>query len=231
MVGPSKDAGPGPAPSPTATRLPEQGHVAIVGGRASVIRGRVVDESGQGLAGVRVEGIRPTGTAAAVAISGPNGVFALAVPGGETRLDAYAPGLKLVRSSVPSGAAGRGAGRSRVLLVMGVAADIQNIVVTEGRVLRVRPQDSIDPEYSPPAPVKAWLLFAYGICAQTRPMTRAQKRALKKYWYLDVLRREPPNPASIAGGNCSPPSLYDQSLLRVTAGFGSLVGLDGPPPE
>jgi hypothetical protein len=228
-VGPSKDAGAGAAVP--ATRPPEQGHVAIVGGRASVIRGRVVDETGQGLAGIRVEGIRPTGTAAAVAISGPNGVFALAVPGGETRLDAYAPGLKLVRSSVPTAAAGRGAGRARVVLVMGVAADIQNIVVTAGRVLRVRPQDSIDPEYSPPAPVKAWLLYAYGICAQTKPMTRAQKQALKKYWYLDVLRRDPPNPASIAGGNCSPPSLYDQPSLRVTAGFGSLVDFVGPPPE
>jgi hypothetical protein len=225
LVGPSPTGGGTPAP----VKAPVEGHVAVQGGRASVIRGRVIDESGQGLAGVRVEGIRATGTVAAVAISGPNGVFTLAVPGGETRLHAYAPGLKLVRSVVP--ADGKASGRGRVVLVMGIAADIQNIVVTSGRVLRVSPQDSIDPEYTPPAPVKAWLLFAYGICAQSKPMTRAQKQVLKKYWYLDVLRSEPPNQAAIAGGNCSPPSLYDMPSLRVTAGFGSLVGFDGPPPE
>ena len=204
---------------------------------AALVHGRVVDESGRGLAGVRVDGLRATewsrddqgefrarGVVVSSALSGADGVFVLALPAGDTQLQARAPGLKLVRSSVrPSERPGR---TGHAALVMGIDAEVQSIVIRDGHTLRVRIEDSIDPEYTPPAAVRAWLQFAYGICSATTPLAAGQKRALRRYWYLDVLRREPPNPASISATDCVPAPSYDPTPLTARAGYGAIAGFD-----
>jgi hypothetical protein len=151
-----------------------------------VLRGRAVDESGGGLAGVRLEAARESGAIIATVFSSADGTFALGLPGGRFQLRASAPGLNAVRSAHQGG---------RLVVVMAIAAEAQALTITDGRMFSVRPGDSIDPEYTPPAPVRALLRFAYGICASATPMRARDKLALKKYWYLDVLRRNPPNPA------------------------------------
>jgi hypothetical protein len=196
-----------PNPVDTASTQPA---ARIDAPRAFVVRGRVVDETGVGLEGVRLEAARETGAVIATVFSGGDGTFAVAVPGGQSRLRASAPGFDPVRSARQNG---------RLVVVMAIAAEAQRITITEGRVFRVRPGDSIDPEYTPPAPVKALLRFAYGICPAATPLRAADRRALKKYWYLDVLRREPPNPATISTVVCTPPTAYQPtSAPRSTIG-------------
>jgi carboxypeptidase family protein len=173
----------------------------ISAGGASVFRGRVVDEAGGGLAGVRVEAVRASGAIVSTVFSTAGGQFALVVPGGEFGLRASAPGLKAVKSADQQG---------RLVVVMGIDAEVQTLSITTGRTLSFRPSDSIDPEYTPPAPVRAWLRFAYGICPTATPLKWYEKQNLKKYWYLDVLRKEPPNPATISTVTCTPPSAADQ---------------------
>jgi hypothetical protein len=228
------------------TALPEGGATTTTAAQAKMpvirsarmilIRGRVIDEGGQGLAGVRVdavraveivsrpEGPRAIGRPIATAISGSGGIFTVVIPAGDTQIQARAPGLAVVGSAVQ-----RENGRVRAdrpVLVMGVVAEAQDVIVTNGRVLRVRLQDSIDPEYTPPAALRAWLLFAYGICPATQPLRAREKQALKKYWYLDVLRREPPNPASVSTTGCVPAYLADHALLTVRIGLGSAEQFD-----
>jgi hypothetical protein len=194
----------------------------IEAGRAEVQRGRVVDETGSGLAGVRLEAVRGSGAVASTTFSGEGGRFALVVPGGSYGLRASAPGLE-----------GKSGDRKEegVVVVMGIAAEVQTISVTQGHTLSFRPSDSIDPEYSPPAPVRAWLQFAYGLCPSSFPLRAHEKRALKKYWYLDVLRREPPNPATISTVTCSPPSAMDRLPRGQTSvhGFEIWEETAGPP--
>jgi hypothetical protein len=172
-----------------------------------VLRGRVVDETGVGLTGVRLEAARDTGAVLATVFSGADGSFALAVPGGRFRLRATAPGLSAVRSAHQNG---------RLVVVMAIAAEAQPLTITDGRVFSVRPGDSIDPEFTPPAPVRALLRFAYGICNTATPMKARDKQALKKYWYLEVLRRSPPNPATISTVACTAPSAYQPGSLPGT---------------
>jgi hypothetical protein len=174
--------------------------------QAYVIRGRVVDEAGGGLEGVRVENVRPTGAVITTVISGAGGQFALLVPGGESRIRTSAPGLEATRSARQDG---------RLVVVMSIAAEAQRISVTTGRILSFRPGDSVDPEYLPPAPVRAWLQYAYGICQTPGPLRSYEKQNMKKYWYLDVLRRAPPNPASVSGTGCVPPSQYQMPRGQV----------------
>jgi hypothetical protein len=224
--------------APPAGAAPREGAgvPAIRARGAAVIQGRVVDESGQGLAGVRVDGARATdvrwsdqgmqasGVVVSSALSGRDGTFTLVIPGGDTQLQARAPGLVLARSAlqpprIPGGA-------DRHVLIMAVDAAAQSIVVSQGHLLRVRLADSIDPEYTPPAAVRAWLQVAHGICPASGPLTEAQKQTLKKYWYLEVLRNEPPNPASISAGSCVPPWAYGGVSLAARAGFGAVQGLE-----
>jgi hypothetical protein len=227
-----------PLPEPGApVAAPERETPVIRTTRAILVRGHVLDESGNGLAGVRVdavraldwsqrpEGMRATGLRIATAITGAGGVFVLAIPGGDTQLQASAPGLQLVRSAVRRD---KGVARAdRPVLVMGINAAVQDVIVTDGRVLRVRLQDSIDPEFSPPAAVRAWLLFAYGICATGQPFRAHEKQALKKYWYLEVLRREPPNPATVSTTSCVPATQYERASLGTRIGLGATDGIDG----
>jgi hypothetical protein len=42
--------------------------------------------------------------------------------------------------------------------------------------------------------------------------------ALKKYWYLDVLRSEPPNPATVSSASCTSPSDYRLPPGQATVG-------------
>ena len=188
-----------PLPPVVTGATPDAPAARINAPRAYIVRGRVVDESGAGLEGVRLEAYRETGIVVATSFSSADGGFAIVVPGGKSQLRASAPGLFTARSVQQS---------KRLLLVMAIAADLQRLTFTSGRVLSFRPSDSIDPEYTPPAPVRTWLQFTYGICPASAPLKASEKRALKKYWYLDVLRREPPNPASISTINCTPPTSY-----------------------
>jgi hypothetical protein len=85
------------------------------------------------------------------------------------------------------------------MLVMGIDAAPQEVTFAErGHVLRFRLDDSVDPEYYPPPQVRLWLCVSYGIRVSSKPLTATQRRQMKRYWYLDVLRREPPNPAKSA---------------------------------
>ena len=113
-------------------------------------------------------------------------------------------------------------------MVMTVATEVQQLTITPGRVLRFRPADSIDPEYTPPTAVKAWLQYAYGICPSA-PLTWYEKRALKKYWYLDVLRSEPPNPASVSTTSCTTPSAYQPTSVPQASVGGFDIWLDAVP--
>ncbi len=176
--------------------------------RGFVLRGRVVDETGVGLDGIRLEAVRESGAPIATVWSGADGTFAVAVPGGRTRLRATAPGFRSARSAYQGG---------RLVVVMAIAAEAQQMTITEGRVFTVRPGDSIDPEYTPPAPVRALLRFAYGICTSASPLRARERRALKKYWYLDVLRREAPNPASVSSVTCTSPTAYQPGSFPSTA--------------
>jgi hypothetical protein len=176
--------------------------------RASIVRGRVVDESGAALPGVRLDVLRRTGSVASSILAGRGGEFALFLPGGESWVHPSAPGLRLVRT------ARNGA---NLILVMGISAELQSVTIG-GRTLTFRPQESIDPEYTPPAAVRALLAFAYGICPATAPLKAHEKAALKKYWYLDVLRAAPPNPASVSTASCVSPSQYELPPGQVAVG-------------
>jgi hypothetical protein len=167
--------------------------------RAFILRGRVVDETGAGIEGVRVEATRQAGAVLATAFSTTGGAFAMMVMGGETQLRVWAPGLKAVSSAFQ---------RGRLVVVMAVVVEPQVVTITTGHVLKIKPSESIDPKYTPPANVRAWLQYAYGICPSPTPLKAYEKRGLKEYWYLDVLRREPPNPATISTVTCMPPAAY-----------------------
>jgi hypothetical protein len=174
--------------------------VTLEAGGPRVIRGRVVDELGVGLRGVFIQALPASGALETATISDARGTFALPVPGGRCALAAQAPGLKLMSSQLD---------RGRLILVMTIAAEAQGLVVSDGHLLRFDLRDSIDPEYSPPAPVRAWLLQAYGICPNTSPLTIRQRQALRKYWYLDLLRQPPPSPATISTADCTPAHLHE----------------------
>jgi hypothetical protein len=166
--------------------------------RARVLRGRVVDEGGAPLAGVRVQVIRPSGTVATTAISDRAGRVVAPVVQGRAFVTAFAPGLKLKQ--------GTNAG-AELRLVMTIDSEPQTITVSDRHVIRFHLRDSVDPEYVPPAPVKAWLCWAYGIGLPDRPLTGEDRKTIKKYWWLDKLREEPPNPARVAlfaGGSGRP---------------------------
>jgi hypothetical protein len=174
--------------------------LTLEAGGPRVIRGRVVDELGVGLRGVFIEGRPASGALKTATLSDERGTFALPVPGGRCALAAHAPGLEVMSSQL---------NRGRLILVMTIAAETQRLVVSDGHLLRFDLRDSIDPEYSPPAPVRAWLLQAYGICPNTSPLTIRQRQALRKYWYLDVLRQPPPSPATISTADCTPAHLHE----------------------
>lgn len=203
-----------PAPPPIAA----SDGVPVVARGATVVRGRVVDETGAPLLGVRLDAVRPTGGLATTGFSGAGGVFAVTLPGGDFRLRPTAPGLVLSRSTQQG---------ERLVIIMTVDAEIQRLTITTGRVLQFRPSDSIDPEYTPPAVVKTWLRYAYGICPSA-PLTAAEKRTLRKYWYLDVLRSEPPNPATISTSTCTTPSAYQPTAVPQTGTVGGFdIWLEG----
>jgi hypothetical protein len=204
-------AQPAPAAQPAAV---------IESPRALIVRGKVIDQVGDGLAGVRIQAERAGGQAVSTTFSGAGGAFAIAVPGGVSHLRVLAPGLRMLESSQL---------RGRVVVVMTVDAEPQQLSVNAGRMLTFRISDSIDPEYTPPAPVRAWLQFTYGVCASAGPLKARDRRRLKKYWYLDLLRREPPNPATISTSTCVSPG--DSATLggRITADFATMPSTQAGP--
>jgi hypothetical protein len=170
--------------------------LALAGAR--VIRGRVTDQTSTPLVAVRVEAVRADLTTAAVAFTDPRGQFALGLVGGRFQLRTVAPGLRVAKAARRD---------DRFEIVMEVDAQTEQVSVVEGHVLRFRLDRSLDPEIFPPAPVRAWLCFSYGIKVRSRAPTDVERKGIKKYWYLDVLRNPPPNPAKIAqwdAGSCSP---------------------------
>ena len=105
---PLRPAGAGDGANPEVAKITARG--------ATVFHGRVVDETGRGLQGVRVEAARATGAVTATVLSTTGGSFALVVPGGEFGLRASAPGLVALHSTQQEGL---------VVLVMTVAAEVQ----------------------------------------------------------------------------------------------------------
>jgi hypothetical protein len=202
-----------PLPAVAGSGPPDEKATRIRTPHAMVVRGRVIDETGAALAGVRLEAVRTAGAIAAVALAGQDGRFALVLPGGSFALRAVAPGLKTMKV---------GKEQEQVVVMMTIAVEPQTVQIYAGHVLKFRLEDSIDPEYAPPPTVRAWLAYTYGICPSTQPLTAGEKRGLKKYWYLDVLRREPPNPATVDSSNCVPPGMWEQASSAVTDGFGPL---------
>jgi hypothetical protein len=179
---------------------------------ARVIRGRVTDETGRELAGVRVEVIRDASagvvTTTAVTMTDARGRFALGLVSGRFQLRAGAPGLKLARG------ARRG---DWIEVTMAIDAQTEQVSVSQGgHVLRFRLDRSLDPEIFPPAPVRAWLCTSYGIVVRSRIPTRAERNRIKKYWYLDLLRNPPPNPAKVTSWNAAScvPEDNDLALSR-----------------
>jgi hypothetical protein len=170
----------------------------LVLGGAKVIRGRVTDQTGKALVGVRVEALRGDRSTAAAAVTDAQGRFAIGLVGGRFHLRSMAPGLKVAKASRRD---------DHVEIVMEVDAQAEQVSVQEGHVLRFRLDRSLDPEIFPPAPVRAWLCWSYGIRVRSRTPTNAERKSIKKYWYLDVLRNPPPNPAKVTHWGpqaCSP---------------------------
>jgi hypothetical protein len=180
---------------------------------AKVVRGKVVDEAGNVLAGVRVEALRDGHMVAAAAVTDARGQFALGLTGGRFRLRALAPGLKLAKGVV------RG---DVVEIAMAIDAVAEQISVVQGHVLKFRLDQSVDPEIFPPAPVRAWLCWSYGVVVQSRTPTASERKRIKKYWYLDVLRNPPPNPAKALSwdGTCVPEE-NDRAAGRAPLGPGA----------
>ena len=193
-----------PRPALPAALSPEGdapgGAARVSSATAFVLRGRTVDETGVGLEGSQIQAVRGEGPPVTSAISGKDGRFAMGLPGGTYVIRVYAPGFRTSKLARQNG---------EVVLVMAIAAEPQRVDIA-GNSLTFRLQDSIDPEYTPPAKVRAWLQIAYGICGSSNPLRAHERRALKKYWYLDVLRTAPPNPATISTANCAPPSQYQR---------------------
>ena len=100
-------------PPTRSTARPAEPAARIDAPRGFVLRGRVVDETGVGLEGVRLEASRETGGAIATVFSGADGTFAVAVPGGRYGLRAIAPGFRRRSQRQPERPAGRGHGHRR----------------------------------------------------------------------------------------------------------------------
>jgi hypothetical protein len=178
------------APNPADTRLPID---VLVGqktaGTPQILRGRIADETGAPLAEVAVEATLPDGKVAGRAFSAADGAYVLPLMAGRYGLTARAVGLKVGRAT----RLGR-----RIDMVMSVAGEPQTVRIFQRHVLTFRIGDSIDPEYTPPSVVKAWLSYAYNVRTSGEPLTAAQKRRTKKYWWLELLRYAPRNPAALA---------------------------------
>jgi hypothetical protein len=209
---------PGPPDRPAA------GAARLQTKNAILLRGRVVDEAGGGLPASRLEAVRNGDDPATVAATSSDGQgrFALGLPGGDYQLRVLAPGFRPTRFSRHGG---------QLILVMTIAAEAQRIDIGQGHTLSFRLEDSIDPEYTPPAPVRAWLLWAYNICPWAGAIPARERKAVKKYWYLDVLRTAPPSPATISTANCSPPSQYQRMPWSLGSDFVMLPDGFGYTPE
>lgn len=150
--------------------------------------GMVVDEGGAPLAGVRIEAFRG-GTSARTAVgwSDREGRFELLLPRGDHAVTAWSPGLGTARVSGSPGA---------LRLVMSVKATTEAVTVrASGHVLRFDPNDSVDPPFVPPAPVRAWLRFRYDYSTCEIARIGARRKPEQAYWWMRVLESEPMNPA------------------------------------
>jgi hypothetical protein len=104
-----------------------------------LIRGRVVDEGGRGLAGVRVDGVRATewkkteagmrakGVVISSVLSDFGGSFTLPIPSGDIQIQPRAAGLVLVRSTVMTEGGRARADRPVLIMAAPGDADIEDI--------------------------------------------------------------------------------------------------------
>lgn len=134
------------------------------------LTGRVVDETGTPLAGVRVLALDPgTGAPVAVTVTDREGRYELVTRAGAVQVRVAAAGLKI--------ATARGDGR-RLDLVLAVEGEPETITIFTGRVLRFRMSDSLMPEYHPPPEVQARLRADYGIRTPPTCSTTIDRREL-----------------------------------------------------
>jgi hypothetical protein len=209
------DSGGTVAPS-DAPRAPGDAAVGL-------LSGTVQDETGVGLAGVRILAVDAVETAlVSVAQTDAAGKYRLLTLARPTRLIVYAPGLLLDRVRRP--------GAGKVDFVLAIDAVVENIVLRSGRTLSFRIEDSMMPEAYPPRAVAGALLQDYGIdfntcfcpgdllntegpsseqyrnaclwsagrsCSKPSscPVTVwARQCKMPRYWWLRMLQMNPPNP-------------------------------------
>lgn len=140
----------------------------VVGASIGQLAGRVVDETGSPLPGVRIVGIDPrTGSPVTVAVTDREGKYTLLARAGGLQVSVAATGLAVKRATRPA--------PGKLDLELAIAGEPEVVTIYSGHVIRFRMEDSIWPEYHPPPAVQAWLRFAYGIrspptCSENRPL-------------------------------------------------------------
>jgi hypothetical protein len=180
--------------------------------RRRTIAGTVMEMSGRPVDGLMVFAADArTDAVTAMAASDADGKVQLVVPQGRYNFGVLSP-LFGVDRLVP-------AGTGRFELV----------------VARLPPNVVDDAATEPAARVDAPRASSCGAAWWTRPasgsMASGGTSALKKYWYVDVLRREAPTPASISTVNCTPASAYQPGAFPTTT-LGSFdIWTDAVPPR
>ena len=127
------------------------------------VRAAVVDQTGVALAGVRVTLYHEHGNEpVATTLTDDAGHALFVVPPARYRLRPIAAGLKPSRFETKHG---------HRVIVMEVDSPPEVVeLVSGGKTLSFRMDDSIDPEYYPPSQARAWLKFSY--CVDVESMFR-----------------------------------------------------------
>lgn len=138
--------------------------VSFEGPTVGKVTGRIVDETGAPLPGVRVLAVNPrTGNPVTATVTDKEGNYRLVAPAGGLQLRVASAGLMLVRVERRT--------EGRLDFVLTVDAAPEAVTIYTGEVLRFRMSDSIWPEYHPPPEARAKLLLDYGIATPPRCST------------------------------------------------------------
>lgn len=205
-------ASPLPASKPA---LPSAGEIAPELS-LGVVSGRVIDETGVPLAGVRVFAVASAGEGVpAVAFTNAEGRFWLAASEGKYRVLVRAMGLKIARIERPT--------TTTLEVTLAIDAQPQYVRTYDGRVVKFQIDNTIWPEYLPPVELRGILYWYYGVhpnafarCpsgfssgATAMPNSMRDGRhqewvcpisrwvylgGLKKFWWLRLLESPAPNP-------------------------------------
>lgn len=194
--------------------------------KITFLPGRVIDQTGAALAGVRVTAVaRESRRIVGETYTGRGGEFSLGLPAGQLEVCALSQGLRMtgVTARPPNS----------IDFVMSVNTPTETVRIVSGNeIITFRMDESSDPEYVPPPKIDALLRARYGtslndkilwgIIAQdeggpdgvasswrpldsrgsypTPPTSLAIRRnVLTKYWWLRLLQTAPANPARLAG--------------------------------